>query len=229
MGGSPDLPSDLQKIEKAAAYLSANEHGAMLRDADYIVCVDQEHQRLREPMQSVLAPFGVPIISRQEWADYRITREFKIPSLNSGFTAICVAHLLGAWPIIVAGIGLYQAGTYFHDTEAASSGNDRSDDEWRNRIAKLKRFVRTDCVRVVSGPLVEHFAQYDPAEEFPQYETPPLLKRLVADSAVKIEIICERTYAEGARLIKGDVIRVSESTAKRLINTGRARLHDEQS
>lgn len=122
MGGAPSLPSALRLCPDEAVYISANQHGAMLRKADYIVYTDRVHQRTNIPMRLILKKYGVPLVGLQPDADYIMDNMI---DANSGIRAILFAGLLGCDPIIVTGVEMYKGGTYWHDLDAASSGFDK--------------------------------------------------------------------------------------------------------
>jgi len=166
MGGAPSLPDDVEKVKGDAIWFSANQHGAMLRQCDYIVYVDPVHQVTRERMQDKLSAFGVPTISPCFGADYRV------PNWNAagfrgncGMQSIWFASMLGANPIIVCGMECYRGGVYWHDAEAKSSSKGRPEKFFDARIADLKRLVDGANIRAVTPSMQKHFPAYDPAEE----------------------------------------------------------------
>jgi hypothetical protein len=170
MGGAPSLPGAVAGLD-ADVWISANQHGAMLRPVDYIYAADVHHQVMklegkRMPMAHLLHPFGVPVISKRWWADYRIPADQFPITGNSGLQAIGAAVLLGANPVIVAGIEMYRTGhTYYHAPSAVSSGNRRDDSEVARVIAELVEAVKGQNVRRIGCPLLP-FPEYDPAEVF---------------------------------------------------------------
>lgn len=221
MGGGPSLPADVARIRDAACWISANEHGAKLRPVDYLVCCDDIHQALGVPMQQHLGRFGVPIIGRPQWCDYRF-HDIDY-SGNSGMWAILAGWILGGAPVIAAGFDCYQqGGTYFHDRRAVSSSNGRELSDFMRRFESLREIVGADAVRVVSGPLLELWPQYDPGEVFPDYVVPDLLQSLRECGEVLVRF-------RRSAMWRGRVYRaardyhVSESDAERLIGRGYAK------
>lgn len=96
--GVMDDLDGLPEIEFATV-LSANSHGCRLpkkwrRPVDFIVAKDHYHTTTKLRMEPQLREYGVPIISRQFWADYRML-DWNLQG-NSGLTAIAVAAALGA-------------------------------------------------------------------------------------------------------------------------------------
>lgn len=122
MGGAPSLPAALRLCPDDAVYISANQHGAMLRKASYIVYTDRVHQLTNIPMRLLLKKYGAPLVGPQPDADYFFDSGIEA---NSGIRAILFAGLLGCDPIIVTGVEMYKGGTYWHDLDAASSGFDK--------------------------------------------------------------------------------------------------------
>lgn len=170
MGGGVNLPSGLEQCPETAIYLSANEHGALLQPVDFIVCLDQIEEKLRQ--------FSVPIIGRPHWCDYRIQDWEDIG--NSGVTAAWVAWVLGGHPIILAGMNCYQGGTYHHDPDARSTGNLRTLEDHEERWKALSGHLPGAVVRSCSGPTVDIFGQWDPDESLPEFAAPPALLEMRA-------------------------------------------------
>lgn len=187
MGGAPSLPMDVEQVKHASAWISANEHGARLRGADYIVSVDRRHQRLRQNVVDVMRPFGVPLISQRFIGDYRIPEWDRWAYKgNSGLQAILVAWLLGGHPIITCGFGLYEGGVYWHEPQAKSSGTRKKPRYFEDLLAGLKRIVGDVVVRPVSGPLLAWWSQgYRAGEHYPEYREAPVVAEIRAASAAK--------------------------------------------
>lgn len=180
MGGAPCLPDDLKKIQHDALYISANEHGAKIRTPDYVVALDLNHPIHGTPMADLLAHIDAPKISKHRWADYVLPSWHNIGKVNSGIASIIVAQLLGAHPVIVTGIELYTGGGDMHfddSTHVESLG--KGADYARGQIESLLSVIPDpDAVRVVSGPLTEHFAEYDPDESFGEYAKPSIVGKM---------------------------------------------------
>lgn len=167
MGGAPSLPNDVAKVVGDAVWFSANQHGAMLRQCDYIVYVDPEHQVTGERMQDKLSEYGVPTISPCFGADYRVPNwnaaRFKG---NSGMQGVWFASLLGANPIIICGMECYQGGVYWHDADAKSSSKGRHQQSFDVNIERLKQLADGANIRAVTEGMVRHFPAYDPEEAY---------------------------------------------------------------
>ena len=155
MGGGPSLASDIAQVE-ADVWISTNDHGARLREVDYVFAMDNLHTKLRVPMEGLIRPHtAAPIIGPWHWCDYALTHYPLVPKLVfSGVIAVWAAHLMGAHPVILAGF-------------------DCSGDASRS-ILQHRAYTKhiRGAVRVVSGPLVDLWAPYDPLEDFGKYEPP---------------------------------------------------------
>jgi len=225
MGGAPCLPSDVDQVKHAAAWISANEHGAILGRATHIFTVDFMHQRRAELMENVVKPFGLPVISRYaSYADYRITQDIPKMHGNSGLQAIYIAYLMGAWPAIVTGIEMYTGGTYFHDATAESSGHKKTQEFWDGRLAELSETVPADYIRVVSGPLTERWKQYDPDEQMGEYVEPEMATKLRESETKRIRFVLRtRVPALGSVVMKNQEETMLASECKRYLALRMAR------
>lgn len=152
MGGAPSLEDDLKHVS-ADVYISANERGAALREPDYLLAMDESHRGTHESMGRYLRRHSsAPIISPHGYADIRLGQWPQQPRwVLSGMVAIWAAFVMGAKVVIVAGCDAF-------------GGEPGYVDEAR----KIARDVHCP-VRVVSGPLTEVWAPYDPAEKFGRY------------------------------------------------------------
>lgn len=171
MGGASSLDDDLKRI-KADIYISANDHGARRRPVDYMVCMDNIHTRNKREMRHFLREVSdAPIISPWHWGQYQIGKWPDHPCLfNTGIMASWIAYLMGAHPIILAGFDCY----------GGSSG----------RIFEMhKQYVKhIKCqVRVVSGPLLKLYPEYDPKEKLGRYKVPPAFDDSI-DGQVKVRV-----------------------------------------
>lgn len=153
MGGGLSLPSQIPQCPADAVWISANDHGAKLREVDYIAVIDRIEHRVR--------PFGKPLISIREWADYRVLEN---PAPNSGVLAAMILWVFGCAPIIAVGMDCYDQGTYWHDPGAVSTGRQKPVAEhlgvWRRFAATYPGMYRT----IGNGPLSRVFPAYDSAE-----------------------------------------------------------------
>lgn len=172
VGGGPSVNFDLPRLTtEPACVISANEHGFKQQffKVDLVTNVDKIHCLEKRPMQEILRPFGVPIVNKHSWADYRLP-DWTFNG-NTGLTAIALAALLGANPVIVTGIDMWSGGRlYFHDPKGAKKEAKHRlvrktiSKRDRERIKPLKAFCAGAHVRPMSGPLTEWFKQYDPEE-----------------------------------------------------------------
>lgn len=173
--GGPSLPSQLDQIAHCAALISANDHGCILQKCDYIVACDLVHTVTREDMERRLRRQRVPIVSPLFYADYRIpdwTAEW-----NSGMHGIYLAWLLGAHPIIVAGLDCYTGDTYFHTAGVgASSGHTKGLALFQAHARQLQAAMPGACVRLAGGPLVGLWPAHDPVEVLPPWQASPALQ-----------------------------------------------------
>ena len=193
MGGAPSLESDLEQIpdllKEQAVWISANEHGVMYLvqsglAPDFVVANDRHHQDTGEPMLARIRKVtGAPVISHRHQGDYRIhdTKYWNL-STNSGLMAIFVAWLLvGPQGLVIpTGIQHYQKGTYWHDTEAVSSGTQKPSGELEQRAASVYHATAPARIRPVSGPLTDLWEPLGVGQKVdclpaadPEWPTPP--------------------------------------------------------
>lgn len=166
MGGGPSMPAQLGREPEGSVYISANQHGCLLRPCDYIVALDHwgPKRRFRHPdgRELLLHELGAPVISvKREDAQIRI---FEKPTANSGVVAAWVAWVMGCAPILLGGMDCYASGTYFHDAKALSSGTAVHVEGHLSRWQKLLQWAPDGMFRALGGPLTQLFREYDPAE-----------------------------------------------------------------
>ena len=170
MGGGPTLATDLESVE-ADVWISVNEHGAKLRPVDYVVAMDNLHTKINVQMKDHIRPHtDAPIIGPWHWNDWQLTRWPGMPAMPlSGVVATWLAYLLGGHPVIMAGFDCYGGRKVGQHKEMAPH-------------------VRAE-VRVVSGPLVGLYKQYDPLETFPPFEAPDVMKLIPElDGEIKVRV-----------------------------------------
>lgn len=180
IAGGPSVLKDLPRLTiEPACVISANDHGFKQKQfkVDLIVNLDRTHCMLRVDMAKILRPYGVPIINRYSWADYRIP-EWTLAG-NSGLAAVAVAAALGADPVIVTGIDMFAGGRrYFHDSGNVPERQNRRRVGREQREAHLRKRMRSKSqplaafckganIRPMSGPLTDQFPKYDPFEVMP--------------------------------------------------------------
>jgi hypothetical protein len=140
--------------------ISTNAHGVtaagvgLCRWPDFIVCVDEIQQRLR--------PFGIPLVSKREWADIEL---FRKPVHTSGMLGAVVAWAMGCSPVVLLGMDLYAGGTYWNDARANSTGTRVPWELHLERWQAVPRVVPRAQLRVPRGtPLHGLFPAYEPGE-----------------------------------------------------------------
>lgn len=233
MGGGRSLATTMPVMPANAVYISVNDHGCRYfahveqegRRCDYIVAGDKIERRVRADVRPAWpggppgtgARWDVPLISRHMFGDYRL---LFLPAPNSGMTAAWVARAMGCAPIILAGIDLYQDGTYFDDPHAPSSAYNVSTDDHRGRWLRLRRDY-PGMYRMLGGDreLLRVFGRYD-SLEVP--EAAPPLRQLAAELRryrVRLTLpsdICFRPFAAG------ETLDVEEKEAHLLLKMRRA-------
>jgi hypothetical protein len=151
LGGGVSLPKEIGNCpgKDEAVYLSANQHGAMLIECDYIVAHDKIEEKIR--------PFGKPVVSRHMWADYRIMGSIVA---STGVETAWVARLMGCAPIYIAGMDCFAGGgTYFHDPSADNIGFSLAVEEHLRRWqTTLTKYPAEYCP--IGGPLQERMASW---------------------------------------------------------------------
>lgn len=155
--GGTGVSRDLGNLPplKFTTVLSANGHAFKLphpdrRNVDFIVAKDHYHTTTKLRMEPQLRAHGVPIISRQFWADYRML-DWNLQG-NSGLTAIAIAAVLGASEIYVVGMDDFTQGSYFHDPDARTIGKGRNQPAQDRKFEQIMRAVSPALVHVVGGP-----------------------------------------------------------------------------
>lgn len=198
MGGSKSLDSDLERV-KADIWISVNDHGAKRRPVDYIVCMDNIHTGNKREMRHFLRlASDAPVISPWHWGQYQICQWPEYPYLfNSGVIASWVAGLMGGHPVILAGFDCY-------------GGDRRIMDMHRKFIPHIKSEVR-----VVSGPLVGMFPQYDPKEKRGKFVKPEIFGP-AREGQIKVRIVAPFEY-RGYKWPLGTVLTVAEWEVRRQI------------
>lgn len=198
MGGSKSLDSDLEKV-KADIYISVNNHGAMRRPVDYIVCMDNIHTGNKREMRHFLREFSdAPVVSPWHWGQYQMHKWPGYPKLfNSGIMASWIAYLMGAHPIILAGFDCY-------------NGDRRIKDMHKDYIPHIKSEVR-----VVSGPLLEFYPEYNPKEKRKKFVKPEIFAG-AREGYIKVKIRAPFEY-RGHEWPIGTVITVPEFEVRRQI------------
>lgn len=161
VGGGPSAPAQLEQLRHLdAVIVSANAHAWKLGlGAHFIACKDHRHTESKLEMEGLLRPYGVPIVSRHHWADFRLT-QWPIQG-NSGQIALGLAVLMGCRPVIPIGFDCYQSGTYFHDADAKNVSNGLRPTMWTMRYRRMAGKLEMSPIRVFPGPLRDAFLPLD--------------------------------------------------------------------
>jgi hypothetical protein len=186
----------------------ANDHGfrhAAFPPVDYMVAMDEIEERLRA--------HEAPIVSPRIWADIRMV-EGKPPVNNSGMVAAWVAWVMGCAPIILVGMDLYTAGTYFWDETAHSSSQKKSLLDLVQRWQRVEEAAPGIQLRPVNGPLCDVFPTYDPTEAAqPPEVDPKKLERRLKGQRLKF---AQATRMRGVDFSVGEVGEFRNNEAMRL-------------
>lgn len=198
MGGAQSLDEDLSRIE-ADVWISVNQHGAMRRPVDYIVCMDNIHTGNKREMRHFLREFSdAPVISPWHWGQYQMHKWPGFPKLyNSGVLASWIAYLMGGHPVILAGFDCY--------------GGDR-------RILMMHGEYVPEVqaeVRVASGPISRYYPIYDPSEEMDTFKIPSYLGPAL-EGQIKVRVLARFEY-RGKEWPIGTILTVDEFEVRRQI------------
>jgi hypothetical protein len=206
MGGGPSMVQAIPHSPLDAVYISVNDHGLRYfkhsapgdpRRCSYVVACDKVEHRARSDIgkKGDGQAWGLPVISRHMWADYRL---LCMPAPSSGMTAAYVARLLGCAPIIITGMDLYDGPTYHDDAKAFSTGKHLKPSEhlarWRKMWLKYPGMYRTlGCHKLLQGEL----GRYDQNEKTPA--PVPVDQLIVELQAVRCQIrkpavVCQREF-----------------------------------
>lgn len=185
MGGAKSLADDLAKVE-ADIFISANEHGTAYPH-DYIIAMDNQHGSGKKMKDVLRAASDKPIISPEEFADYRLTVWPGSPRrLYSGMVGAWCAWAMGAKVVILAGMDGY-------------NGSQRA----KRQADIMSEEIRCP-VRAVSGSLSAVFGQYDPSERFGRYSPHSAIKTLIGASGETRVMVRKTTAIEGIQYKPGD-------------------------
>lgn len=198
MGGGPTLERDLENV-KADVWISVNDHGAKLREVDYIVCMDNIHTKHRVEMRHYLRKFSkAPVISPWHWGQYQVLSWPGYPCLyNSGIIAAWVGYLMGAHPLILAGFDCYNG---------------------KGRIVQMHKdyLPHIKCeTRVCSGILLDYYPKYDLKEKRKPFVKPEVFGE-ATQGFIKVRVDHPFNY-RGYDWPIGSVLTVSEYEVRRQI------------
>lgn len=217
MGGGSSRLAAMPQCPPHAIYISANDHGCRhflqhpdpARRISYVVACDKIEQRVKH--------YGLPIISRHMFADYRL---LFMPAPSSGMSGAWLARLMGCAPIILTGMDLYVGPTYADDAAAQSTGHILSErqhlERWHRMMVAYPAQYRTiGCSKLLEN----HCGCYDPSER-PEpvldanrlsFELQGEWIKLTADS-----IISMRPFRSG------EVLELTRGEAQKLVRERRA-------
>jgi hypothetical protein len=229
IGGGPSARLDLPKLDEAGfkpgIVISANEHGFHQGHykVDFIVNVDKIHCARRIHMEEYLRPYGVPIINQHSWADYRLVG-WKFAA-NSGVTAVAVACMLGAWPVVVTGIDLFGTGrVYFHDADQRNKiprpKTGPPSHYAKQRMKELANWSRNYPIRPVSGPLKEFFPLWTPEETFERPKAVPYRLEAINQTIRSYKAVHGHTFRPNDTLNAGEVVQLSQAEARPGLDKG---------
>ncbi len=172
MGGGPNLAAEIEKVQ-ADIWISTNEHGAKVREVDYVVAMDNIHTRLHVPMEGHIRPHtDAPIIGPWHWCNYGLGNYPLQPRLLlSGVIASWIAYLMGAHPVIMAGFDCY-------------GGIPRAFNQHKDYTPYVKAEVR-----VTDGRLCELYKKYSPSERYKKYVPPDVFGEVETEHGVKVRVV----------------------------------------
>ena len=210
MGGGDSLPAHAARAPERCVFLSANQHGCLLRKCDYlVVCDDKPGRRFAAPNGPVdLKSFGTPIISpRTSMADYRVF-ERPVPN-NSGVVGAWILWVMGCSPILLAGMDCYAGGTYWHSPKADSSGRGMTRERHLFKWEQLRNKFPDAPFRVMGGPLAKLFPVYDPAERI-EYTWPRREDVREAVSGKRVRVVRPWRHHPAGEQLEVSVIELTE-------------------
>ncbi len=224
VGGGPSAPSQLRQLSlDNLIVISANAHAFKLGlTPDYIVCKDHQHTETKQFMEPALRPYGVPIVTRNHWGDFRIPHW---PAQgNSGAMAIGLAALMGASLIVPIGMDGYQAGTYFHDLDAPNVSAGRPSGHWKSRFDRLRARLDGAVIRPVDGLMLQTFPAYKPGALLPKARIPFAFEMYKDMKAYHVAALpnCRELFDPRVEIPLGFVFPASADEARKLFNANRA-------
>jgi hypothetical protein len=197
IGGAP-----IKGLPEADVYISTNAHGVQLREPDYVLAMDERHQREQCPMGPYLrARSDAPIISPHGYGDYRLSTWPQNPRfVLSGMVAAWMAWFMGAKVVILAGMDGY-------------GGQNGYKDEAR----KIDRDIHCPVRVAGGGPLTAVWPEYDPAETFGRYKASTAIDGwLGTDGLIRVRAR-KPCQVSGTDLGKGEELKVMRHEVARLL------------
>ena len=225
VGGGPSAPAQLMglpaSLRAQAVYVGANAHAFRLGiKPEFIVCKDHQHTETKQLMEEALRPFGVPLVSRQHWADYRLT-QWPLQG-NSGMMALGLAVMMGCRPVIPVGFDCYQGATYFHAPDAKNVSLGLSDSQWMSRYRRLSGRMEMAPIRAVGGPLARVFPRFDPAEGYCRPHMPIGFTRYesMSETLVRVLIDTPARHEPNVTIPAGAIFPVDDVELRGYLATG---------
>jgi hypothetical protein len=193
MGGSDKLEAELANV-KADIYISTNGHGCDLKQAKYVVAMDDRHTKTGEWMREIIRrKTDVPIIGPFPSCDIFLDHWPLMPRrYYSGIVAMWLAHALGAKLIILAGMDGYKA-----------------DGGFMGKLAKVKNESVPTEVRTTNKTLEEVVPAYDPKEKVKQPAVDARLKTIKAEEGVIEVEVLNSCYVLNIERVVGERVKVN--------------------
>lgn len=224
VGGGPSAPAQLAQLSlDNPIVISANAHAFKLGlRADYIMCKDHQHTETKQRMEPVLRGYGVPIVTRNHWGDYR-TPHWPAQG-NSGAMAIGLAALFGASLIVPIGMDGYQDGTYFHDLTATNVSAGKPSGHWKSRFDRLRTRLDGAVIRPVDGLMTQVFRPYSRYAAIPSPRIPAAFDIYRDMKTYRVQALpnCREMFDPRVEIPEGFTFPVSAEEARRFVNARRA-------
>jgi len=205
IGGAPGADAQLKRASKADVFISANEHGAKLREVDYVVAMDDIHAVDKDPMRARIRQHTeAPIIGVEPCCDVRIPVWPMAPrKVYSGLIAIWVAWTMGAKVILVTGMNGYDG-----------------DPTFMERARTIAKAVRCEVRVVGGGPLTSIWPAFRANEKFADYVPHPSLDGVMgADTVARIRVL-RKTQIEGIDRLVGETFSVQRHAVRAQLKHG---------
>ena len=212
-----------------ACVISANGHGFKQDKfkVDFIAHVDILFSRTQTPMQKHFEPFKTPTISRWSFADYRIPN-FGYAG-DTGQSSVLIAAMLGAWPVVVAGLDRNRGvRRYFHESMPENGWARRKIPNLSPNLNvnanRMQDVMRERCVRIMPSmrDLWPNWRVWDLNEKLLPY-VPPTHKDLVGPREDKGAeyIVQKQLFLHPSDPISGGRVMLSDNEALQHLRTGR--------
>lgn len=233
VGGGDSIKTSLPKCPADAIYIGVNDHGLRYlkdhpelgRRIELVVACDKIEERARADiglpgMKRDRQPWGLPVVSRHCWGDYRL---LKMPGTCSGMAAAWVARFMGCAPVILTGMDLYSGGRAYHDApKAKSSGFHVTDLEhlsrwWQFAQQYPYQYLTLDC----HPGLGERLGRWKPGTKG---QAPTPAERLEAELHISRIRLGRDTVIDMRPFKAGEVIPVSRVEAQNLVKRKQAAL-----